>query len=159
MIRQFKIKINDIEHAIEIRDNTLFVDEVPFVLGTSGDMVTLDGIAYDVKINDKTAIVDGMEFRFESTGSRVKNSLQKTEPAKKSKAKASEKTVPSVMPGAILRVLVREGDKVESGTVLMILEAMKMENEIQTERSGVIKKIYVSPGDKVEFGQPLLDFE
>ena len=159
MIKQFKIKVDDAEHAIEIRDNTLFVDEIPFVLGTSGDSVTLDGIAYEVKIGDKVAFVDGKEFRFEATGFKAKNAVQKSDSDKKAKVTVSEKIITSVMPGAILKVLVKERDKVESGMVMMILEAMKMENEIQSERSGVIKKILVRPGDKVEFGQPLLEFE
>ena len=63
------------------------------------------------------------------------------------------------MSGAIIKVLMNVGDKVEPNSVLMILEAMKMENEIIAERGGIIRKIHVKSGDKVEEGQPLLDIE
>jgi acetyl-CoA carboxylase biotin carboxyl carrier protein len=50
---------------------------------------------------------------------------------------------------------IRVGDRVEEGTVVCILEAMKVMNEIQAETSGEIAEVLVENGDPVEFGQPL----
>ena len=50
---------------------------------------------------------------------------------------------------------VEEGDRVEKGQVLCIIEAMKLMNEIESEVSGVVKKILVKNGEPVEYGQPL----
>ncbi|MCS6869029.1 acetyl-CoA carboxylase biotin carboxyl carrier protein, partial [Thermus sp.] len=50
---------------------------------------------------------------------------------------------------------VKEGDRVEKGQVLCIIEAMKLMNEIESEVSGVVKKILVQNGEPVEYGQPL----
>jgi biotin carboxyl carrier protein len=56
----------------------------------------------------------------------------------------------SQMPGRVVRVLVAEGDTVEEGQGILIVEAMKMENEITTEKAGKVTKIAVEPGQTVE---------
>ena len=83
---------------------------------------------------------------------------KKAAPAKK-KAAAGANSVTAIMPGAILKVLVAEGDPVEAGDVVVILEAMKMENEIQAHRAGRVKTVHVGPGDSVENGQALVEIE
>ncbi len=61
------------------------------------------------------------------------------------------------MPGKILQVLVKEGQKVEAGQPLMILEAMKMEHRIMASEEGIISSIFFSEGDQVQQGIPLLE--
>lgn len=70
-----------------------------------------------------------------------------------------ETGVTSGMPGKIMKVLVKEGDKVEEGTPLLIMEAMKMENEMKATGEATIKKVLVSAGDNVETGAVLIEFE
>ncbi len=65
-------------------------------------------------------------------------------------------TVLSPMPGKVVKVLVKEGDQVEPGTPVVVVEAMKMENELAAETPGVVEKIHVSPGDAVEGGAKLV---
>ena len=65
--------------------------------------------------------------------------------------------VTAYMPGRVVDVLVQEGDEVKVGQGLVVLEAMKMENEIQAERGGVVKKVFVSAGQPVEGGDPLFE--
>jgi biotin carboxyl carrier protein len=67
--------------------------------------------------------------------------------------------VTSPMPGRVLKVLVREGDEVPAGAPLVVVEAMKMENELHATRSGVVKKIHVTPGATVESGARLIEVE
>jgi biotin carboxyl carrier protein len=62
----------------------------------------------------------------------------------------------ALMPGRIVRVLVNQGDPVRKGTGLLILEAMKMENEIQAPADGTVDELFVTPGDTVEAGAPLV---
>jgi acetyl-CoA/propionyl-CoA carboxylase biotin carboxyl carrier protein len=57
------------------------------------------------------------------------------------------------MQGTVLKVDVAEGDTVEAGQVVCIVEAMKMENEIATHRDGVVRELRVAPGDPVTSGQ------
>ena len=68
-------------------------------------------------------------------------------------------TVSQLIPGLITRVLVEVGDQVEAGQPLLVLEAMKMENEIRSPRAGTIKSIPVAVGDRVNSGDVLVEFD
>jgi len=59
------------------------------------------------------------------------------------------------MPGAVVRVEVAEGDTVEKGQILVVVEAMKMENEFRSEAAGTVTSVPVSPGDQVDSGAVL----
>jgi biotin carboxyl carrier protein len=72
-------------------------------------------------------------------------------------AGAGEGLVLSPMPGRVLKVLVAEGDHVEAGAPLIVVEAMKMENELISARSGTVRKIHVSRGQTVEGGARLVE--
>jgi len=63
------------------------------------------------------------------------------------------------MPGLVLRVQVRPGQRVSAGAGLVVLEAMKMENELKAPAPAVIKAVRVQPGAAVEKGQVLLEFD
>lgn len=63
------------------------------------------------------------------------------------------------MPGKVIEVLVSEGDSVEKGQGLVIVEAMKMENEVRSPITGEVKEIKVKPGDTVEGGAVLIVIE
>ena len=65
--------------------------------------------------------------------------------------------VTALMPGRVVAVLAEEGAEVEAGQGIVVLEAMKMENEIAAETSGVIKAVFVQPGQAVERGEPLFE--
>jgi biotin carboxyl carrier protein len=74
-------------------------------------------------------------------------------------SRPNEKMILAVIPGTIQRLMVKAGDAVETGTPMLILEAMKMRNEIRALRPGVIKKIHVKEGELVSKAQPLLEFK
>lgn len=63
------------------------------------------------------------------------------------------------MPGMVVKVLVKEGQEIEAGTPVLILEAMKMENVLKSEGNGLVKKIYVENTDSVEKSQLLVQIE
>jgi len=62
----------------------------------------------------------------------------------------------SEMPGKVARLLVAEGDEVEEGQAVIVVEAMKMENEISTAKAGTVKQVGFSAGDSVEGGAVLM---
>jgi 3-methylcrotonyl-CoA carboxylase alpha subunit len=64
--------------------------------------------------------------------------------------------VKALMPGRVVRVLVAKGDAVRKGAGLLILEAMKMENEITAPADGTVDELFVEPGQTVEAGAELL---
>ena len=68
----------------------------------------------------------------------------------------SGEAVNAPMPGNILKVNVKAGDAVKSGAVLVVLEAMKMENEIMAPKDGTVTQVLVSKGSTVDTGAPLV---
>lgn len=69
---------------------------------------------------------------------------------------AEGETVSAPMPGNIIRVDVKQGDTVKAGQVLVILEAMKMENEIVSPKDGTVAQVVTSKGAVVDTGSPLV---
>ncbi|MHB8070111.1 MAG: biotin/lipoyl-containing protein [Desulfobaccales bacterium] len=69
---------------------------------------------------------------------------------------AAPGAVTAPMPGAILDVLVQVGDQVQAGATVVKLEAMKMENDLQTAISGVVQEVRVNKGDNVSVGDVLV---
>jgi acetyl-CoA/propionyl-CoA carboxylase biotin carboxyl carrier protein len=69
---------------------------------------------------------------------------------------AEGQTVAAEMQGSILDVTVAEGDEVAAGDVLLVLEAMKMENDVVAEVSGTVAEVAVAEGESVDMGDPLV---
>jgi biotin carboxyl carrier protein len=67
--------------------------------------------------------------------------------------------VKAPIPGVITRVLVQPGEEVEAGQALLVLEAMKMENEIRSPRPGAVRSVHVAPGQKVGGGDLLIEVD
>ena len=90
------------------------------------------------------------------TKASLNQSAQAPAPAPK---KVEGETVKAPLAGTILSVKVHVGDKVELGTVLLTLEALKLENEVPASNSGTVKEILVTPGQTVSTGEPLVILE
>lgn len=85
----------------------------------------------------------------------IENERERAAHAAERSAAAGPRTIAAAMPGIVISVLVKEGDAVEKDAAILILEAMKMQNEVRTETAGIVKKIHVEPGKTVAAGQPL----
>lgn len=103
--------------------------------------VTVNGTAYEVEIET----IDAADVKAAPAAA----------PAPKASAPVGGETVKSPMPGNILGVNVTVGQAVKKGDVLMILEAMKMENEIMCPCDGTVKAVEVAKGATVETGAVL----
>ena len=78
---------------------------------------------------------------------------------RKSWQKPDERRIEAVIPGNIQRIMAKEGDEVAAGTPLLILEAMKMRNEILAPVGGVVMKIHVSEGEMVPKSHLLIEMD
>ncbi|WP_158967840.1 sodium-extruding oxaloacetate decarboxylase subunit alpha [Paraglaciecola sp. L3A3] len=118
---------------------------------TSEHAKTSTAAAYSVR-------VDGQVFDVEVAESGALTSVQPAATSKAPVAKASTggQVLSSPLAGNIFKVLVKEGDTVNSGDVIIIMEAMKMETEVRAPASGVISSIQTKEGDSVQTGQSLL---
>jgi biotin carboxyl carrier protein len=131
------------------------VDVVP--VGGSGELsVRIDGKVVDLTTEgtppDIGAVASGHRsyVRVESERQRAADAAKRRTPA------GVDRVVKSPMPGRIVKVLVKKGDPVESGQPLLVMEAMKMENEIKAKAAGVIADVHVSPGVTVESNAKLM---
>lgn len=80
-------------------------------------------------------------------------------PSTASVSGASANAVTAPLAGSVARVLVEEGQEITAGTVLLVLEAMKMETEITAPRDGKVTRILVEKGNAVQAGEGLIEVE
>jgi len=109
--------------------------------------ITVNGTAYDVTVDESGSGA--------APAAAPAPAAKKAAPARKPAAPAGAQggvAINSPMNGTIVDVKAKVGDKVTNGTVIAVLEAMKMENDIVSDRDGVIASINVSKGDSVETG-------
>ncbi len=124
--------------------------------------VTLNGKTYEVEVEKGKAIL------LDEYEALAPAPVQATEPAATVSSAApapvsaapvnlaSGETVSAPMPGNILRVEVKQGDVVKAGQLLVILEAMKMENEIVSPKDGTVAQVVTNKGAVVDTGSPLV---
>ena len=121
--------------------------------------VTVNGVVYDVVVEEVAAgaaPVAAPAVIAEGT-KNIPAPAAAPAPAAKPAADANAKcSVSAPMPGNILAVNVKVGDKVEKGAVLCILEAMKMENEVMAPEAGTVTSVTVSKGSTVQAGDVLV---
>ena len=72
-------------------------------------------------------------------------------------AKIENNSIKALMPGKVLKVLVENGENVDSGTPLLVIESMKMENVISSNKKGKVQNIFVVVDDNVQYDQPLVE--
>ncbi len=98
--------------------------------------------------------LDGTLYMFRPAGSP-------SGPARRRGSAAADDSgdVLAPMPGAVLQVLVAEGDRVERNQTVMVMESMKMELLISAPRDGVVRRLSVQPGQQVERGMRLLELD
>lgn len=109
--------------------------------------ITVNGTAYDVTVDE----ADGSAAPAAAAAPAKKAAAPAKKPAAPAGAQGNA-SITAPMNGNIVDVKVKVGDKVSNGTVIAVLEAMKMENDIVSDKDGVIASINVNKGDTVETG-------
>ena len=127
--------------------------------------VTLNNRTYEVEVEEgKAMLIDEYEAYAPAAPAPVAAAPVAAAPAAAPAAPAAPagaalaagEVVKSPMPGNILKINVSQGQKVNEGDVLIVLEAMKMENEIVATKSGTVAQIVTAKGAVVETGAPLV---
>jgi biotin carboxyl carrier protein len=119
--------------------------------------VLLDGVSYEVKLEPAD---DG----YWATVGRCRYRIQVRDPRRLPRARTAlsasgRQRVTSPMPGKVVRVLVREGDEVQPGGGLVVVEAMKMQNEIRSPKAGRVISLRAAEGQAVAAGETLAEVE
>ncbi len=120
--------------------------------------VKVDGEEFEVELEISEGVwnvtVAGKEFQIEVEGGSATE--QGAKKRKRSGRGKKSGTISSSIPGKIVSISVEEGQTVAEGDVVMILEAMKMQNEIHAPLSGTVSAVNCQPGDSVEANTPLV---
>ncbi|MCC6857418.1 MAG: biotin/lipoyl-binding protein [Bryobacterales bacterium] len=120
-------------------------------------LVLIEGRAYEAKIEP------GPDCLYVAAGGRrfavqVRDPRAWT-PNRKGLRGGERVSLTAPMPGKVVRLLAAQGDRVETGQGILVLEAMKMQNEVKTPRSGIVASLKVQTGDAVGPGQVLAVIE
>lgn len=158
---KYEYKVKGVDYVVEIQD----------IEGNIAN-VTVNGIPFEVEMKQPVKAgkqkvklseerrVKSEEFNSSSSSSATNASSATNESSapitKPAAAAASGKPVVAPLPGTINEIKVKVGDKVNAGDTVVVLEAMKMQNNIDAETSGTIASINVNKGDAVMEGDTLV---
>ena len=160
MTKRFTLTFEGRPYEVEADGGKIIVDGKTFQVTRQDISVQVGGRPYTVEVSGDQATVDGITYPIAVSGAGGAVAAAPKPAARKRATTAvavkDPGQVAAIMPGKILRVEVAEGDQVEEGDVLIVLEAMKMENELCAKKSGVVKEVTVAPGDDVEMDELLV---
>lgn len=140
-MRSYKFKINGNEYNVDINS----------VEGNIAN-VTVNGATYEVEMDTPVSAPAAVK----DSSAAPQNDNQAAAPAPASKPAGAGKAVTSPLPGVIIEVSVKEGQAVKAGQKVAVIEAMKMENEIQASADGTVTAVLVNKGDSVLEGAEIV---
>ena len=163
---RYVVDLNGERKEVDVTGETVTVDghgvlaKVEEIEGTPVRVVTIGSEVHRVVVRRGatrgayTLWVDGFRFDGEALDERTRAIRDITAVSGKASGPAP---VVAPMPGLIVRVNVAEGDAVQPGQGVIVMEAMKMENELRASAAGTVKAIHVTPGKAVEKGALLVE--
>ncbi len=140
--KTYKFKINGKDYTVDING----------IVGKTAD-VSVNGVAYNVELENEAAAPVPVAA---PVAAPAPAAAAVTAPVAASASSGNAVTVKSPLPGVIISIDVKEGQAVKKGQKVAVLEAMKMENEIQADTDGTVTAILVQKGDSVLEGAELL---
>ncbi len=165
---KYLVRVNGEEHEVLLDGNGVHIDgddmaaNVVPIDGTPVRMVTIGNEVHRVVVRpggrrgDYTLWLDGYRFEVEALDERTRT-IRELSGA--SAGPSGPAPVIAPMPGLVMRINAQVGDEVQAGQGLVVMEAMKMENELRAKAAGRVKAILVTPGTAVEKGTLLIELE
>lgn len=138
-MKAFKFTINGNDYSVEVHG----------IEGTQAHL-EVNGTPYDVEIHRKTKPSKTPTIVRPAIRAQIKPEISRKEGG-------SAHPVLAPLPGSIMKLMVQKGDIVRKGDLLLMMEAMKMENKVLADRAGVVEKILVAAGDSVLQGDVLIE--
>lgn len=165
---KYFVEVNGVEHVVELTER---LGEV--LLSVNGDPIAMDfvevdrlgqfaiivgersyGVSIDGDEQSQALTIAGQQYRIE-----IEDERERAASAASRASGAKGGTVKAIMPGVVVQVMVKEGDQVVAGQPLLILEAMKMQNEIAAPVAGTVARLFAEPGKAVASGERLVLIE
>lgn len=143
-MKEYKYKINGNDYKVAVGD-----------IDNNIVQVEVNGVPYKVELEEKAtpSVVKSVK---PAPAPRTDSGAKVINDAPKATVSAGDSAVKSPLPGVIQDIKVKVGDSVKAGDTVLILEAMKMENDVHTTKAGVVKSINVNKGDSVLEGADLI---
>jgi len=164
----YVVEVNGQRYNVEINDNSAIVDGVKYsvslqaVPGTPVRILGVNDAVHRMVLRERVARgryrlwLDGQRYDAEALDSRARA-------IRDMQASVAKPTGPAPlrapMPGLIVQLRVQPGDHVSAGDGLVVMEAMKMENELRAPAAGTVRAVHVSVGSAVEKGALLVELE
>jgi pyruvate carboxylase subunit B len=165
---KYVVRIGDEDHEVvldgdgvhiggdDIAAHVVPIDGTPVRMVTIGDEVHRVVVRPGTTRGLYTLWLDGYRFQLEALDERTR-AIRDLSGASAGPSGPAPLIAP--MPGLIVRVHVQSGDQVQAGQGLVVMEAMKMENELRVQAAGRVKTVLVTPGSVVEKGALLIELE
>ena len=141
--------------SVGARHSVIQIGDIKYECEVIGE----DGTDKFVRVGTKVYVIHNIQNREFVVKGKTYRVLSLGEAQQKEDEGGKVDVIKAVMPGMVVKVLVKEGDQVKKGDALLILEAMKMENQVKSPGEGVVKSVKVKAGQAVESGDILVEFE
>jgi len=157
-----KFTVQGRDYEIQPQGDLILVDGEQFEIRVEERdgvrVVYVNGIAHRVKLPEEPSNEMTVEVDFRPYDLKYEGALRTAAPKRAAvkKKPAAKGAITAAMTGRVMRIDVSPGEEVQEGDLLLILEAMKMENEIHSPQDGIVKEIVVEPGARVNEGDVLL---
>jgi len=164
-----RVRRNDIGYEVTVGDRTYQVDAATARAGLRS--LRIDSSQHEVAVRQikESATREGTrgaEDKYWVSTPSAAGAVSVTDPLTHlaaqthgGKGRRRNEKVTAYMPGRVVAILAQEGDAVTAGQGIVVLEAMKMQNEIRAEHDGTLARVHVQPGQAVEGGDPLFELE
>jgi acetyl/propionyl-CoA carboxylase alpha subunit len=164
---KYVVDLNDQRSELEVDGESVTVDghtvlaRADEIDGTPVRLITIGSEVHRIVVRRGasrgayTLWVDGFRFDGEALDERTRAIRDITAETSKTSGPLA---LTAPMPGLIVRVSVAAGDEVQAGQGIIVMEAMKMENELRAPAAGMVKTVHVEPGKAVEKGALLVEF-
>lgn len=144
-LTNLRIKVGEHWYTVQVGDLT-----------HSPVQVTVEGETFQVEIEGLSPPPSARPRRGRDRQAQIETPVSQSQSAE---AIHSDDILRSPMPGRVISILVRPGDKVSTGDEVCVVEAMKMEQSVRAHRDGVVKTVFVQPMDPVKADDPLIELE
>ncbi len=165
---KYFVRIGDTDHEVELDGDGVHIDgalvnarlaeieDTPVRVVTIGDEVHRVVVQRGASRGAYTLWLDGYRFDVEALNERARTIRDLSQ---RSAAAAGPAPLKAPMPGLIVRINAQVGDRVQANQGLVVMEAMKMENELRVQSAGTVKAVHVSAGMAVDKGTVLVELE
>ena len=165
---KYYVSVGDVTHEVTVDGQAIALDDesvdahIDHVGGSPVQLLTIGNAVHRIVVRrgevrgQYTLSIDGHRLAVEALDERA-HAIRALSRAGARPSGPAHLVAP--MPGLIVRVNVKERDQVRAGQGLVVIEAMKMENELRAGAAGVVRRVLIAPGSAVEKGAVLLELE